>query len=368
MPIIRMATWNVRGGTSNSEEVARHLIEHERVDVAALQEVDSIQDLYYEFVRERGYFRDCVYVSSTYQPGGPKGTNAVAIFSTREINEYGYRDIGHDTGGDRDPWERHIVYALVGSPFFLPVFAAHYSTGGDDAQDRNMRESLDFMGSFRHDRQVFLGDLNMGGGSLAPIQAIFTDQWRGDGGATFNAQGQLTSRIDYHFARGLTASSIKTFGGSTSDHLGVVAEYDIGQPLSGDGWFQHNQKATGRRLDGQYRSGNMNPPGEVYTNNPNSGDYQRWRFIEDPSNRGDFFIKHRATGLFLDSRATQPGDRQDVYLYWPNMGPNQRWRKIRITSDEYNIQNVASGKLLDANSKGEVYTLSDNGGPYQVWR
>lgn len=378
--LIRIATWNVQGGYN--DDILPNLNKHS-IDVVAFQEVDCIKSLYWKLVHE-GPFCDCVEVPNNIQGEEPTNRNAIAIFSKYPIYQNAVTLLGVETGSGIDQWERHLLWAEIhlDSTHRFNFFAGHF--GLSNKLDM-MNNCVDFITQhFASDKSILVGDLNLTPDRYEIKQLIdngFKDVWNiknpTDNGYTWKLSSdssELVKRIDYHFINStITPENIRSankFGSyPIADHYGVAAEYSIESEAS---FLQlefkrFKQLKTKRRLEGTYIRKPSTPQGKVYTHDPNDGSCQQWAKIPARGYDNQFFIKHRFTGLYLDGRSTQSGDKQDVYLYWPNLDENQRWRFNNIGENRYHIEHVASGKYLDANSGGEVYTLSNNGGEYQVW-
>jgi len=70
---------------------------------------------------------------------------------------------------------------------------------------------------------------------------------------------------------------------------------------------------------------------------------------------------NKATGRCLDSDPSGT-----VYTLRCNGGSFQQW--VPETTGSYdNLRNVATGRYLDGNHDGSVYTLPPNGGIFQKW-
>jgi hypothetical protein len=69
-----------------------------------------------------------------------------------------------------------------------------------------------------------------------------------------------------------------------------------------------------------------------------------------------------ATGRCLDSNHAG-----DVYTLGCNGGNYQLWRVEYHGTSAGELRDVATGRCLDSNHAGEVYTLGCNGGNYQRW-
>lgn len=379
--IIRVATWNVQGG-QKVHDILTHLNNY-NIDVVGFQEVNDIEELYWELVY-KGPFSDCVEVPNNIQGQPPRNTNAIAIFSKYPIYQSAVVLLGVETGAGIDKWERHLLWAEIhlDSTHRFNIFNGHF---GLSNKSHMMDTCINFITqSYASNKSILVGDLNLT--PITPeinrlIGSGFDDVWPiknpTDDGYTWKLSSDpndLNLRIDYQFVNsGImhgNIGSVDRIGTySIADHYGIHAEYTIESESSFPQVYfkRFKQLATTKRLDGTYIHNPATPQGKVYTLDPNGGPYQQWARIPARGHNDQYYIKHKFTGLYLDGRSTQPGDAQDVYLYWPNLGPHQRWRFNNIGGNRYRIQHVASGKYLDANSRGEVYTLSDNGGNYQTW-
>ncbi|MEZ7005478.1 RICIN domain-containing protein [Streptomyces sp. AD55] len=74
-------------------------------------------------------------------------------------------------------------------------------------------------------------------------------------------------------------------------------------------------------------------------------------------------FKNVATGKCLDSNGAGK-----VYTLGCNGGNYQRWTVRESGAGVVVWKNVATGRCLDSNGAGNVYTLGCNGGNYQRWR
>lgn len=79
------------------------------------------------------------------------------------------------------------------------------------------------------------------------------------------------------------------------------------------------------------------------------------------TNQTAYSYVNRATGRCLDSNYAG-----DVYTLGCNGGNYQRWR-VESGGTILTIHNVQTGLCLDQNGQGSVYTLGCNGGSYQLW-
>lgn len=111
-------------------------------------------------------------------------------------------------------------------------------------------------------------------------------------------------------------------------------------------------QATGRVLDSNFDK-------NVYTSQPNGGQYQQWVLYSGPN--GNIFAQDVATGLFLDGNGT------NVYTNPYNGGTFQQWELQHPGGFQFVLKHVESGQVLDSNADGNVYFNSANGGNFQHW-
>jgi hypothetical protein len=78
---------------------------------------------------------------------------------------------------------------------------------------------------------------------------------------------------------------------------------------------------------------------------------------------GVFILQSIATGKCLDSN-----HNGNVYTLCHNHGNYQKWDVIQSGKGWANLRNVATGRYLDSDAAGNIYTLPANGGNYQKWR
>jgi hypothetical protein len=72
-------------------------------------------------------------------------------------------------------------------------------------------------------------------------------------------------------------------------------------------------------------------------------------------------LRNLATGRCLDSNY-----EGKVYTLACNGGAFQKWN-ITFDATEYQIRNVQTGRCLYSNAQGNVYANACSGGPYQRW-
>lgn len=73
-------------------------------------------------------------------------------------------------------------------------------------------------------------------------------------------------------------------------------------------------------------------------------------------------LRNVATGRVLDSNGSG-----NVYTLNSNGGSYQKWVMTQSDYGTYVLRNLATGFVLDSNTNGNVYTLSANGGNFQKW-
>ena len=69
-----------------------------------------------------------------------------------------------------------------------------------------------------------------------------------------------------------------------------------------------------------------------------------------------------ATGRCLDSNTSG-----SVYTLGCNGGSFQKWNVIANSDGTRSFRNLATSRCLDSNTSGSVYTLGCNGGSFQRW-
>jgi hypothetical protein len=135
----------------------------------------------------------------------------------------------------------------------------------------------------------------------------------------------------------------------------------------GSGWYGMDDAATNHCLD-------SNAAGDVYTTKPcqvPGNQYQDWEWTEYQATSSSgatyefYSLRDEATGRCLDSNAagslytTKPCQAPgNPYQDWYITSPNQIWWFIR---------NVATGLNVDSNAAGNAYTNTYNGGNFQAW-
>jgi len=107
-------------------------------------------------------------------------------------------------------------------------------------------------------------------------------------------------------------------------------------------------QATGKFLD-------SNEFGDVYAYEENDGNYQKWH-IENVKN--GLRLRNVATSRYLDNYFFSEVHTSSFV----SIGLYQTWY-----FDGLRIINYSTGKALDSNNEGKVYTLNPNFGNNQNW-
>ncbi len=119
-----------------------------------------------------------------------------------------------------------------------------------------------------------------------------------------------------------------------------------------DGTYRFVNVATNRCLD----SSNA---GSAYTRPCNGNNYQLWKGVVV----GGTLWKNVATGRCLKAPSTGGASTASCN----QNDPDQVWAGV-FTTNPTRIVRINGGQCLDSNAAGNVYTLSCNGGSYQLWR
>ena len=75
------------------------------------------------------------------------------------------------------------------------------------------------------------------------------------------------------------------------------------------------------------------------------------------------FLKNQETNLRLDSNL-----QSNVYTLSPNGGNFQVWKIENTTNNCVKLVNMATGRCLDSNYAGNAYVIECNGNNYQNWK
>jgi len=78
---------------------------------------------------------------------------------------------------------------------------------------------------------------------------------------------------------------------------------------------------------------------------------------------GKFVVfRHLASSKVIDSNT-----KKDVYILPENGGNFQKWKAVGVGDSTYRFCNVSTGFYLDSDGKGAVYTHAGNHGLHQQW-
>ena len=209
---LTVASQNVQAGSGTAAMSATTLAD-EGADVIALEELDADAR---------------VAAASALEDSHPYSytVGTVGLWSTYPIVNEQPLDLGLG-------WKRALA-ADIDTPAGLVsvyvIHAASFRPGEQTDRDTMLAELAAMVPNDENDRMIVLGDFNATSTdqALAPLQAELSEPNQSDASLGFTWPANFPiGRIDHIFQRGLDATSLRTFESGSSDHLAVLATFNL---------------------------------------------------------------------------------------------------------------------------------------------
>ena len=243
---VRVMSYNIHHGEGvdrkfDLDRIAR-LIQEEKVDVVALQEIDrGVQrtkgvDIPAELARLTGM--TCLFSNNFHYQGGEYGNALLTRLPVVTWTNLHYRMLF--TNEQRGflvatlRWDGRQSYNARSGTGILKVVSTHLDYRPDHAERlTNIVQLKNFLAADLETPLVVAGDFNATPESLThqAMTRSFSDSWEkaGQGNGFTISATKPTKRIDYIFYRGRGLAAVKAWvpHSEASDHLPVVTEFRI---------------------------------------------------------------------------------------------------------------------------------------------
>ena len=209
---LTVASQNVHAGSGSAATSATTLAD-EGAHVIALEELDADAR-----VAAASVLADSHPYSYT--------VGTVGLWSTYPIVNEQPLDLGLG-------WKRALAADIDTPQGLVSVYVVHaasFRPGEQTDRDTMLAELAAMVPNDENDRVIVLGDFNATSTdlALAPLQAELSEPNQSDVSLGFTWPANFPiGRIDHIFQRGLEATSLRTFESGSSDHLAVLATFNL---------------------------------------------------------------------------------------------------------------------------------------------